>query len=79
MKPEVRRSDGPGSACNVDDRLTERERREHLFYGRVFERLASRERRRSVMEALGEALDRYRAVLDRRGGQVERERDGKLR
>ena len=66
----------------MGDPLTERERRHHLYTARIFDRLASRQRRRSVLEGLGKALDRYRALLDRRENdtdQVEGEGDAKRR
>ena len=63
------------------DPLTEQERRRHLFYARVFDRLASTKRRRSVLDDLGEAIDRHKTVLDRGDEDtehVDEQRDGTL-
>ena len=51
----------------MGDRLTEQERRRHLYYGRVFDRLASKHRRGSILNDLGKTIDRYNALLQRRG------------
>ncbi len=62
----------------MGDPLTEEERRRHLEHDRVFQRLASKHRRGSILHDLGRAIDRDNAVLPRQedsSNQVEGERD----
>ena len=67
-----------GHLAVMRDPLTEDERRRHLEHDKVFQRLASKHRRGSILHDLGKAIDRYNALLHRQKNstdQVEGERD----
>ena len=55
----------------MGDPLTEEERRRHIEHDKVFQRLASKHRRGSILHDLGKEIDRHNVLLQRRENSTD--------